>query len=215
MNKKVIVFDMDGVLFDTIALVNQFFLTSFPTMKQEDMNNILTGNFHEELAKFKANNKKLEETPEEKKARNDKYVAEKEMSPLYEGVKEILEELKSQGFTLTINTSAFEKNCLPLLKRTNIDNLFDFVATKEISISKVEKFKIIAEKYNIKPSDLLFITDTLGDVREAKELDVPTIAVTYGAHGAGYFNKEDNGNLRAIVGSVPELGLAIKSILAI
>ncbi len=213
MNKKVIVFDLDGVLFDTVNLTNQYFLTSFPTIDQEQMNKILAGNFHKELAKFKAKNKSLEETPEEKKARYAKYIAQKEMSPLYEGIKELLEELKFANYTLTINTSAKEENCVPLLKRAGVAGLFDFVATKEVSISKTEKFKIIADRYNVLPKDLLFITDTLGDVREAKEAGVPTIAVTYGAHGAEFFNKKDNENLLEVVATVPELTVSIKSAL--
>ena len=57
MKKKLIIFDMDGVLFDSCKLVNDFFLNMYPTMTQDEMNEILSGNFHEGLEKFKLNNR--------------------------------------------------------------------------------------------------------------------------------------------------------------
>ena len=203
---------MDGVLFDSTKLVGDFFLSKYPTMTTEIMNEILTGNFHDELEKFKFTNKHIEETPEEHKARSEKYSQDKSQVPLYKGIKELLKELHKNEYILTINTSAFERNCLPLLKSVDIDNLFDFVATAEISKNKVEKFKIIEEKYSVSKDEMLFITDTLGDIREADFAEIPTIAVTWGAHDRKYFNREPHNNLIAICDSVEELGKLIKGI---
>lgn len=211
MKKKVIIFDFDGVLFDSPKLVNDFFLYSYPTMTQEVMNEILCGNFHEELTKFKLTNKPREETPEEKKIRVDAYTAAKQRIPLYKGIQEMLNRLHDVGYILVVNTSALEKNCLPLLEYSKITNLFDFVVTKETSTSKTEKFKIIMQKYNIKEQEMFFITDTLGDVREAEVANVPTVAVTWGAHNKSYFTREPHDNLVAIVDSASELEEFIKS----
>ena len=82
---------------------------------------------------------------------------------------------------------------------------FDFVATKEVSNSKVEKFKIIEEKYGVTSQETLFITDTLGDVREADVAHVPTVAVTWGAHNRKYFTDEPHKNVIAIVDMVAKL----------
>ena len=215
MNKKVIVFDLDGVLFDSVAITSSYMRVLYPGMTSEKMNEILSGNFHEEMKKYEAANpdQKLVQTKEEKDKRYAEYVSKKSTAPLYPGIKDLLDHLVNNEFTLTINTSAFERNCLPLLENTGIKSFFDFVATREISPSKVEKFKMIAQKYNILLADMLFITDTLGDVREAKEAGVPTIAVTYGAHGAEFFSKKDNENLLEVVATVPELTVSIKSAL--
>jgi phosphoglycolate phosphatase-like HAD superfamily hydrolase len=61
------------------------------------------------------------------------------------------------------------------------------------------------EKYNIPKEHTLFITDTLGDIREAEIADVPTVAVTWGAHDRSYFKQEEHKNIVAIVDSVDEL----------
>jgi phosphoglycolate phosphatase len=205
MKRKVIIFDLDGVLVDSPKLVSELFLRTYPTLTQETMNEILCGNFHAEMEKFKLTNKAVEEDPETTKARFTQYTANKLTVPLYDGVKELLEKLHLTGYILTINTSALEKNCVPVLDNAGIKDLFDFVATKEVATSKVEKFKIIIEKYGVTKEETLFITDTLGDVREAEEVGIPTVAVTWGAHDASFFAREKHSNLLGVIDSVDQL----------
>lgn len=205
MKKKVIIFDLDGVLFNSTKLVSDYFLHQYPTLTKDVLDEMLCGNFHEGLEKLKLNNIPIQETPEEKKIRQENYSIQKLKTPLYGGILELLQELHKAHYILTINTSAFEKNCLPLLENSKIKRFFDFVATAEVSRNKAEKFKIIKEKYDVSNENILFITDTLGDIREADEEGVPTVAVTWGAHSRSYFTRESLANLVAIVDSVPEL----------
>ncbi len=209
MKRKVIIFDLDGVLFDSVQLVNDFMLQSYPSMTQEVMNEILSGNFHEEMKKFKLTNKPLPETEEEKLHRRANFSLRKSQTPVYTGILELVKKLHSDGFILTVNTSAMEKNCLPLLEMAGIITFFDFVAAKEISRSKVEKFEIIKKKYGVSDEEMLFITDTLGDLREADIAHVPTVAVTWGAHDRSFFTREPHENLVSIVDSVDELSSII------
>ncbi len=74
-----------------------------------------------------------------------------------------------------------------------------------MSKSKVEKFRMMEEKYGVRKNDMLFITDTLGDIREADKAGVPTIAVTWGAHDTSYFHREPHENLIGVVSTVAEL----------
>lgn len=210
-SKKIIIFDLDGVLFDSPKLVSDHLLTSFPTVTKEELDEVLCGNFHEELEKLKLRHPALQETPEEKEKRSTKYSEQKKKVPLYDGVQELLNNLYSKGYILTINTSALERNCLPLLESSGIKSLFDFIATTEVSKSKVEKFKIIQEKYSVSNKDMLFITDTLGDIREADVAGIPTITVTWGAHTSSFFTREPHKNQLAIVNSVKELGNFIET----
>jgi phosphoglycolate phosphatase len=205
MNHKVVIFDLDGVLFDTTEHVISFFLEWFPTLTREKVHEMWTGNFDEEISKFRVDNKPIDETPEQKHERNRIYSERKSKLPMFPGTKELLFTLHKSGRTLVINTAALEKNCIPLLEWAGILNMFDFVATKELSPSKVEKFKKISGKYGVSPKEMTFITDTLGDIRDADVANVPTIAVTWGAHNHSYFNREKNKNLIKIVDSVSEL----------
>lgn len=205
MNHKIIIFDLDGVLFDTTEHVISFFLERFPTLTREKVHEMWTGNFDEEISKFRVDNKPIDETPEQKHEKNKIYSEKKLKLPMFPGTKELLFTLHNSGRILVVNTSALEKNCLPLLEQAGILNTFDFVATKKLSPSKIEKFKMIAEKYGVSPEEMIFVTDTLGDIRDADVANVPTIAVTWGAHDHSYFSREEHKNLIKVVDSVGEL----------
>lgn len=203
MKNKVIIFDMDGVLIDSIPFARSFFLAGHPDVTDEMYNEIHSGNFHEEVKKYSYFKKG--ETEEEKNIRHQQYAEIKSRTPIFEGILELLERLHNQEYILALNTNAYERNCLPILKNSKILHLFDFIATAELSKNKVEKFKLIREKYNVNKKDILFITDALGDVKEAKIADVNTVAVTWGVHDRSFFEREDFSNLVGIVDTVREL----------
>jgi phosphoglycolate phosphatase-like HAD superfamily hydrolase len=61
------------------------------------------------------------------------------------------------------------------------------------------------EHFCIPPEESIFVTDTLGDLKEASIAQVPTIAVTYGAQSREHFTNEPYTHLVAIVDTVREL----------
>lgn len=202
--KRIIIFDLDGVLFDSIGLAMASMSVSWPGLTEEMYKELLCGNIHEELKKITL--PKKQRTEEEEAERRLLYAKNKLEVPMYPGAKELLQELHARKYTLVLNSSAYDRNVHPLLEKSNIDSLFDFVATAEISKSKVDKFKLIEERYSLTSGDCLFITDTLGDVREAELANIPTVAVTWGAHDRSYFNRLPNSkNLLAIVDTCEEL----------
>lgn len=203
MSKKVLVFDMDGVLFDTIPYAEKVFLERHPGMTSKMYKEIHSGNFHEEANKYV--HLKKEETVEEKEKRSLAYAEKKKETPLFEGIEALLKDLHRLGYVLVLNTNAFDRNCLPLLEHSGIKHLFDLVASAEFSKSKTEKFKLIEEKYNADKADVLFITDALGDVKEAEAAGIPTVAVTWGVHNESFFKRKTHSNLVRILHTVKEL----------
>lgn len=203
MKNKIIIFDMDGVLFDTTKIAQEHLFASFPGLTEEIQKELLVGNFHEEIKNLKI--KRIEEDDEAMENRKRIYAEKKADALMYTGTREMLFTLHKEGFVLILNTSAYERNCFPLLEKSEVKDLFDFLGTAEISKSKVEKFNLIKDKYQADLKDMLFITDTLGDIREADIAGVPTVAVTWGAHNENYFNREPHENLLKIIFSVEEL----------
>lgn len=202
--KKVIIFDMDGVIFDTANIAIQEMSRKYPELTQEIINTILCGNFHDEFEKI--NLTRIEETEEEKVKRRLLYSEKKKHASLFEGMRFLIESLHRKGGVLTLNTSATSRNCIPLLEKAGIEHFFDFFGTKEVSRSKVEKFFIIQERYQVKPEETIFITDTLGDLREAEVAGIPTVGVTWGAHSKDFFFREHYKSLVGVFDSVESLG---------
>lgn len=195
MKKKVIVFDLDGVLFDSIGLMSEYRKRAYPTLTDADIKELHTGNIFEEAKK--RGHVPIESTAEQNETIRKEYLEKKLSTPLYDGIKELVENL-SQKHVLAVNTSADNKSSVPLLENARIDEHFSLVATRDLHPSKVEKFKLIGQTFETEPSEMLFITDTLGDLYEARELAIPTIAVTWGVHDRSFFERETHPHLVGI-----------------
>ena len=173
---KTIIFDMDGVLFDTIPFARKSFLKRHPGVTGKMYNDLHAGNYHEEAEKY--SHLRVRETEKEKNKREIGYAETKSKTPAFEGVVSLLKELHILGFRLILNTNAFDKNCIPLLEFSGIRDVFDFLATGDISKDKVEKFTF-EEKYSINKKDILFVTDAVGDIKDAQKAGISTVAVTW------------------------------------
>ncbi|MEI8339475.1 MAG: HAD family hydrolase [bacterium] len=206
--KKVIIFDIDGVLFDTIPHAEKYFLEEYTDVPGDIYKRVNAGNYHEEKNKISHLKKPLSEVEERERVTG--YEERKSNLPMFPGMKELLEKLHASGVLLVSNTGAYKSRCVPGLEKAGVIDLFDFIATAETSKSKSEKFKIIEEKYQIPKSEMVFITDALGDLKEAQISGVSTIAVTWGVHDATYFDKEKYSCLVGVANTVSELEEMIK-----
>ncbi|KKQ35390.1 MAG: putative phosphatase [Candidatus Nomurabacteria bacterium GW2011_GWB1_37_5] len=202
MEKKVIIFDLDGVLFDTIDLASADMLKLYPGVTPEAIKSMHKNNIHDEMKK--PTWIKKQETDEERDKRWQIYTQNKAKQPMYKDMKEFVQRL-AKKYILVINTSAMTVNCMPLLLRESIAVCFSQIATKEMHTSKAEKFKMISEQFGQNIGKMLFITDTVGDLLEAGVVNIPTIAVTWGMHDRDYFTEKPYKNLIAIVDSPKEL----------
>lgn len=208
MSKKIIIFDMDGVLFNTIPFARQNFIQRYPGVTERMYNDIHTGNYHEGVAQY--DHLRIEETEEEKLMSREIYMKKKQETPLVDGMFDLLKVLHAEDFLLTVNTNAYERNCLPLFEKSGIRHLFNLITTAEYSKDKIEKFNIIFDTYGVSKGHSIFVTDALGDVRDAEKAGVPVIAVTWGVHDKEYFNGEYQ-NLVAVVDTVSDLENEIRN----
>lgn len=200
---------MDGVLFDSTLVAQKHISALYPDLTEEMHKELLTGNFHEEIKKLTI--PRIIETEDKKKERQLQYATEKAETQMYDGIKELLNTLNDKNYILVLNTSAYDRNCIPMLETAGIKDLFNFLGTGDVDKSKVAKFAIIKEKYNADNNEMLFITDTLGDIREADIASIPTVAVTWGAHDKSYFTREPHSNLLAIINTVSDLETFIEN----
>lgn len=109
------------------------------------------------------------------------YVSEK--SELYPNVKQTLETLKAQGYILVVITNKPTKLVKPVLSAFDIYALFDeTLGGQSVPKIKPDPYPIlyICEKFNIQPSEMLFVGDSENDVIAAKAAGCEVVGLTYG-----------------------------------
>jgi HAD superfamily hydrolase (TIGR01549 family) len=203
-NIKAIIFDFDGVIADTFDFHwNNVLKFTGLKLSREDFKNLHNGNFYEH------NNealKKINWTPYQ-----ELIGAEIKTITIKEEMKELIGRLRAK-YQLFIITSGTEINVNACIQYNNLTAAFTEILGVESHTSKIEKFKLLLKKYDLKPADCLFVTDTLGDILEAKKVDITTIAVDFGFHDRAVLTE---GQPAAIVSNITELQNTIDKIATI
>lgn len=90
--------------------------------------------------------------------------------PISDDIKKIIKNLSKKS-RLFIVSSTINKTIEDYLLRHCILKCFTEILGYDIEKSKVKKFKMLFDKYSINPQNAIFISDTSGDIKEAKEAD--------------------------------------------
>jgi len=107
-------------------------------------------------------------------------------------VKKTLEEL-AQKYNLFIISSGHNQHIIDFLKNNEVWTLFKRALFFEDAKLKVDKFKMLENEFGISPEDTVFVTDTIGDVREAREVGYKNlIGITTGHHDEEILKTDDN-----------------------
>ncbi len=105
-----------------------------------------------------------------------------ERNPLFEGVYEMLEELRANGRKLAIVSSKLEKFVKLALDQTNTEHLFDVVVTQtgKNNASKAGLVGRALKFFGADPSQAVMIGDRSYDIEGAKANGVDSIGVYFG-----------------------------------
>lgn len=181
-NKKLVIFDFDGVLVDTLPVVFSLSKEVNENLSLEEFKSFFHGNFYKAV--------RFDGTPRNRNPKTlEKYEEKSRELKIPIVLKHTLENL-SKKYILTIVSSTATNLILRILERENC-NFFNDVLGADIHASKVEKNKTLLEKYNLSPSNAVFITDTSGDIKEASECNIRSIAVTWGFHDREELEKDN------------------------
>ena len=190
LEKKLIIFDADGTIWDSEKDV---FLAFNHTLKNNGNKEITKEEFQrlagldlEEM--FRRVLSKGEETlANEYVKKYRKYYIDEghyaDETTLFENVKEILENLKNQGFHMAI-ASGKPKRILDKMVECFHLNEFEFVLGTGESCFKPkpdpEALNYIMNELNVSKKDAVMVGDTKADIMAGKNAGMDTIAVTYG-----------------------------------
>ena len=108
---------------------------------------------------------------------------------VYEGIEELLENLRTNGFKLAVATYKREDYALILLEEFNLSKYFHVIHGADNFNKKTKKDKILQclVEMNSDIPDAIMVGDTNHDAEGARELGVDFIGVTWGFG----FNEQD------------------------
>jgi len=200
MKPKLIIFDFDGVLTDSYDVCLKVSREFIPELSDEDYKVLFKGNIYQALEEDKSADITI------KAAENNLYFEIYEPLilevPPREGFKEIIQDIYNQGIKIAFISSCFNKPLKRYLLKYGFSQYIAEVLGGDIEPSKVKKFNRIFGDLNIKANESIFITDTLGDLKEAEIVNLPSIGVTFGFHSKEYIQQ---GKTIAIADSVSTL----------
>lgn len=130
---------------------------------------------------------------------------------LFPGVREGLEILRAKGLPLACITNKAEAFTGPLLAQTGLAGFFRVVVSGDtLPRAKPDPMPLIwvCGHFDLKPKDMLFIGDSVNDVKAARAAGCPVFVVPYGYNEGRGVQELDSD---AIVGSILEAATLISA----
>lgn len=182
MPEKLFLFDFDGVLVDSLRLYEKSVnlclerIGKPPIETREEFLDLFEDNFFSavtkrgvDVAQFMAASGAVTPTLDYSVAR-----------PFTELIP-VLDELKKRNALVIISSNSSYAIRL-MLGKYGFAPYFDDILGADFNFSKIEKIRHAMERYGTDGEQTLYVCDTAGDVREAREAGVKTVAVTWGWH---------------------------------
>jgi len=198
---KLVIFDFDGVLVDTLLMCYEITKEANEGMSMETFRSVSSYN----IPDFFKNNSNIKYHPHF----YERYETETRELKIPDSIKNLIKDL-SHGYKLAIVTSTPSRLVLKILQQAEVDQYFSDILGRDIHTSKVTKNKMLLEKYKISVAEAVYVTDTTGDIKEARECNISSIAVTWGFHEEKTLKKA---NPAKVVNTPSELISAIKELL--
>lgn len=181
---KLILFDFDGVLANTHIMCYEIHKELNPNLKWDFFQGLSRGNFWELYNKAVEENKIIHNS-DFHNIYNDRLAC----LEMPEELKKVVVKL-SEKYPLFIVSSSAKSQIIPFLEKESLIDKFKMILGREAHVSKTEKIKKIIADFKISPKDIIFVTDTTGDIMEARECEVQSIGVSWGLHNKKYISQE-------------------------
>ncbi|MCB9805570.1 HAD family hydrolase [Candidatus Nomurabacteria bacterium] len=200
--KKVILFDFDGVIADTFRMIHSL-NKDYHKLSEDKYRELFKSNIFTETKRILNH-----QTEEDAKRHHDewfeKYTPALLKQGIFVGMPEAIEEL-SEDFDMVIISSCESSAIRQFLEKHNLLSYFSDILGSDVHFDKSEKIQMVFDKYDYKNTDCIFVTDTVGDILEAKEKEVPSLVVTWGYHRKEHFLNYDFISFVESPGELPKL----------
>ncbi len=201
-DRKCVFFDFDGVIADSHAAA---FGTAQKVCKHIDLDK------HRRHFEGNINDWKLDDELDHSACQHNVdwwglYLPLFEKTHPFPGSIRAVQEL-GEKYRMAVISSTISSPIMEFLTKYDAAQYFDDIFGNDVHPSKVEKMNMLFERYKLAPERCVFVTDTLGDMREAEKVGVGTIGVSWGFHERERLQK---GNPFKIVDHPQELPGAVE-----
>lgn len=181
--QRFVLFDFDGVIADSFAAASALALRQCKHQTVETYRSAFEGNIYDSFDKDAPGGGRPEHGPECNHDLDWWAEYQKLLTNVhaFDGIDEVIRELAA-SYRLAIVSSARVSLIEPMLEALHIRDLFVEILDADVHTRKTKKIEMLFEKYEIGARECIFVTDTLGDIREAAHHSVGAIACTWGFH---------------------------------
>lgn len=212
---KAIIFDMDGVLVDSepihIAIEkHQFSLNNLSISDEEHQHYIGVSSelMWQTIAKLHSISMSVNELIEQHRIESYRYFSGLDEIPVMPGLVDLLENLKTKGYTLAVASSSTPEIIDLILNKTHLKKYFQvMVSSQQAGKSKPEPdvFLMAAQRIGVGPAHCLVIEDSANGIKAA--IAAHMICVAYQGHDADPKNQTE---ANFIVKSFAQLEMILK-----
>lgn len=182
MNYRLVVFDFDGTLADSMAASIRIFQEIGPGLGLKPFTDL-------EVARQTPTRKILKtvgvtfwKLPKVVRAFQAKAAEHAHEIKLHAGIPDALVDLHARGARLGVLSSNREDNIRKCLAANGVEQLFEFVIGHPHLFGKGRALRRISKKHKIEPSQMVYIGDETRDVEAGHAAGVSIAAVAWGYH---------------------------------
>ncbi|PAL17053.1 HAD family hydrolase [Moraxella osloensis] len=209
-NKSLIIFDWDGTLMNSVGLIVDAMRYAAEkhglTVTDEATKSIIGIALVDAFPMLFPNDS--DKYDELLATYSEYYVKHCDNDKLFDGIKELIQDLHAQGKTLAIATGKKRKGLERVLPNSGIEAFFITTKTADETAGKPNPLMLeqILVETGTRIENAVFIGDSIHDIRMANNIGMDSIAVSYGCETAEILAKE---NPTLIVDSVEQLKLSL------
>ncbi len=191
----VVVFDWDGTLFDSTALITRSIQAAavdlgLPQPSQEQASYVIGLGLQEALA-HAVPDLAPERYPELGQRYRHHYLAAQHQVTLFDGVLDLLAALKARHHWLAVATGKSRRGLDEALDVDGLRGVFDATRTADQTAGKPNPQMLLEllREFGAEPERCLMIGDTTHDLQMARNAGTASVGVSYGAHDHSSFGE--------------------------
>ena len=188
-----VVFDWDGTLFDSTALIVRCIQAASRDLgvavpSDADAAYVIGLGLHDAL-QHAVPGLPLARYPELSKRYRHHYLARQDELVLFAGTLAMLQALKERNHLLAVATGKSRRGLDDALAHAQLQGLFDATRTADETASKPDPLMLrqLMAQLGVAPERTLMIGDTTHDLLLARNAGTPRVAVSFGAHESEAF----------------------------